>query len=544
MGTQNTRMATTKLIQDWVATHAEQRPDAPAVVELDRAFSYAQLDADSNRLAHALKRQGCNPGDRVCFLMPKGVTAFVSLFGILKADCIYVPLDTSSPAARLAKIVSSCDPKILLAAGPVSTLVSELLAVEGIPEDMPVAWLDEGLPPFAERTPPRFCASDLVAFSESPPDYRNRPESLAYILFTSGSTGMPKGVMISHYNVTRFIDWTQSYFKISPEERLSSHAPLHFDLSVIDIYAAFSAGAQLHLVPTELSLLPNKLVAFMRERKLTQWVSVPSLLSYIAKFDVVRQDDFPELKRLIWCGETFPTPALIHWMKRLPHVQFTNLYGPTEATCASSYYTIPACPNDDHAAIPIGVACDGEELLVLGDDMSPTPPGEKGNLYIGGVGLSAGYWQDAEKSLAAFVPDPRNSAHRIYRTGDLGSVGKDGLFYMHGRADFQIKSRGYRIELGEIEAALHGFKELREVAVVAMDTGGFEGATICCAYEPMEDIEVTSVQLRKRLEKILPAYMIPTRWMKYPKIPRNANDKIDRRLLANRFRPVTSLGSE
>jgi acyl-coenzyme A synthetase/AMP-(fatty) acid ligase len=223
-------------------------------------------------------------------------------------------------------------------------------------------------------------------------------------------------------------------------------------------------------------------------------------------------------------------------MQRLPHARFTNLYGPTEATIASSYYTVPRCPQDARETIPIGGACDGEELLVLDGRLQPVPSDDIGDLYIRGAGLSPGYWRDKEKTDSVFLPypggaDPRD---RIYKTGDLARRGADGLFYFLGRADTQIKSRGYRIELGEIEAALHSLPELRESAVVAIQSEGFEGWLICCAYVPAGH-DVLPESLRKRLAVQLPGYMLPSRWMRHDLLPKNANGKIDRPRLKNAF---------
>jgi acyl-coenzyme A synthetase/AMP-(fatty) acid ligase len=229
-------------------------------------------------------------------------------------------------------------------------------------------------------------------------------------------------------------------------------------------------------------------------------------------------------------------------MKRLPHVTFTNLYGPTEATIASSYYTLPAAPPDPRAVIPIGTACAGEELLVLDDALQPLPPGAVGNLYIRGVGLSPGYWRDTRKTDEVFLRNPRGAdgADRIYKTGDLARVGADGLVYFLGRADTQIKSRGYRIELGEIEAALSTVDRLRECAVVAVASAGFEGAAICCAYVPRDAAGMTPATLRAHLGTLLPAYMLPAHWKAFPELPKNANGKIDRRRLTEMFREHTA----
>ena len=526
----------TSLLQQWVTEQAERRPDATALVMGAERLTYGQLDALSDQLARTLRAAGCGRGDRVCFLLPKSPLAIVSMLGILKADGIYIPVDPSSPAPRVAKIVRSGEPRVILAGSRAALLLDELLSDERLRASIAVGWLD-GERAVQEHVAPAFSLEDVRRAPTGPPDCRNGPGDAAHILFTSGSTGTPKGVVITHGSVIRFVEWAKRYFGLGPADRISGHPPLHFDLSTFDVFGTFAAGAQIHLVPPDLNLLPTALALFIRAAELTQWFSVPSLLSYLAKFDVVRFDDFPTLRRLLWCGEVFPTPALRYWMTRLPHVTFTNLYGPTETTIASSYYTVPSCPEDDRAAIPIGSPCAGEELLVLNERLQPVPPGEVGDLYIRGVGLSPGYWRDPEKTRAVFLSNPFASdpADRIYRTGDLARIGDDGLVYFLGRADSQIKSRGYRIELGEIETALNALSCLRECAVVAVSTDGFEGTAICCAYVPSPGVAVTPGELRHALAKVLPVPMLPSRWMAYERLPRNANEKFDRRLLQEAF---------
>jgi amino acid adenylation domain-containing protein len=525
-----------ELLQEWVTRQAETRPGATAVVFGQERLTYAQLDEASSRLARVLKAAGCKRGDRVCFMMPKSPIAVVTILGVLKADCVHVPLDSAGPACRVRKILESCESRWLLAAGPVAGVLDDIFAQERFREPIRVGWLDQGRATGGNFTP-EFSLEDLSGYSAQPLDYQNRSQDPAHILFTSGSTGSPKGVVITHANVICFVNWAARYFGMTASDRNSGHAPFQFDLSTFDVFGTFAAGAELHLVPPELSLIPHRLAEFIRNAELTQWFSVPAALGYMAKFDVVRFNDFPALQRILWCGEVFPTPSLVYWMKRVPHARFTNLYGPTEATIASSYYTVPRCPTDERDPIPIGIACEGEELLVLDEHLEPVGVGGIGDLYIAGVGLSPGYWRDLKGTDAAFLQNPQStgSSKRLYRTGDLARVGTDGLLYFIGRSDSQIKSRGYRIELGEVEAALNELADVRECAVLAIDSEGFEGKLICCGYACAPHSRVTATSLRKALSHTLPGYMLPSRWMGFDWLPTNSNGKVDRPRLRELF---------
>jgi amino acid adenylation domain-containing protein len=524
-------------LQDWTTLNAETAPERTALVMGPERLTYGDIERRANQLARALKHGGCRRGDRVCLLTPKSPAAIVGILGILKADCTFVPLDPHSPAARQRKVIESSECKWILIDGAVAPLLDEILNLGALPFPLSIASLG-AQKMRGDRFESEFSSADTAAYSASPLDCKNGSGDPAHILFTSGSTGVPKGVVITHANVICFVEWARKYFSITPQSRTSCHSPLHFDLSTFDIYGALSAGAELHLVPPEANLLPHKLAEFIRRSELTQWFSVPSILNYMAKFDVVQQNDFPALRELLWCGEVFPTPALIYWMQRLPRVRFTNLYGPTEATIASSYYTMTACPADERQPIPIGTGCPGEELLVLDEQLNRCAAGQIGDLYIRGVGLSPGYWRDAEKTRAVFLPNPHTADpnDRIYKTGDLASFGEDGLVYYVGRADFQIKSRGYRIELGEIESALNSLSCLQECAVVAVPLGGFEGYRICCAYASLPGHIVSPIGLRKELARLVPAYMLPAQWLEFEKLPKNANGKIDRPKLVEEFK--------
>lgn len=524
----------TMLLHEATQDRAHRRGGATAVAMGDDRLSYEELELQSNRFAQGLVELGCRRGERVCLFVPKSPLAVIAMLGSLKAGCVYVPIDLASPAPRLAKIVSGADPSVFALTSSALPLLDEVIGILGGLREIKVAALDSATG--ADHFGVNLAAADLAVLPETSPDARVSPDDAAHILFTSGSTGTPKGVVISHRNVTSFLEWAVPYFGIDESDRISGHAPFHFDLSTFDVYGALTTGSELHLVPPELSLMPRDLAALIDREQLTQWFSVPSVLSYMANFDAVPHGGFASLRRVIWCGDVLPTPTLIHWMERVAHAQYTNLYGPTETTIASSYYTIGAPPDHETKPIPIGEACAGEELLVLDDDLQPAPAEATGDLYISGSGLSSGYWRDDAKTAAAFIADPRSpdTGRRLYRTGDRARINGDGLVYFLGRQDSQIKSRGHRIELGEVEAAANALELVSEAAVVGVESGDFEGTAICCAFAP-EDPATTAADVRTALRKVLPSYMVPTRWLVFPTLPTNPNGKIDRRLLGERF---------
>ena len=522
------------LLHDYVSRHARAHGGDVAAVMHDRSLSYADLDETSDRLARWLVDVGCEAGDRVCLLAPKSLGSIVGIIATLKAGCVYVPLDTEAPLARTRKMIVAVEPAAILATERTTESIADLTAGS---ERSPVTArvdhaTDEEIRGEAEVWKEPTAASLRPAVGV---------DDLAYIMFTSGSTGDPKGVMITHANVSHFVEWGTSRFRMRRGDRHSGHSPLHFDLSVFDLFGTFAAGAELHLVPPEKNLIASALVDFIRSARLTQWFSVPTSLVQMAMHADLDDAELPSLERLFWCGEVLPTPVLRRWMRRFPDVEFTNLYGPTETTIASSAFTVSEPPGRDDADVPIGTACEGEELIVLDDDLRQVAPGEVGDLYIGGVGLSPGYWRDEAKTAAAFLRHPfrGDGDERLYRTGDRAVVGASGLVSFRGRADTQIKSRGYRIELGDIEAAVGTLGLLGESAVVSVPSSGFEGTAICCAFVPRRSHEVPVHELRRALAELLPSYMLPSRWRSFDELPKNANGKIDRQALKALFERET-----
>ncbi|WP_207849691.1 MULTISPECIES: amino acid adenylation domain-containing protein [unclassified Pseudomonas] len=515
-------------IEDVLQQSFNRHRDAIAIVDGDQTLSYQQLDERSSQVADVLRVAGLRRDDRVCLLTPKSADSISVVLGVLKAGGVYIPLDCASPAERISSMLVSCTPCWLVIDELHMALATQIF--ERSPQVM-LQGTFELQHPFAFTASGRISSRAPRGVEADDPG----PGDLAYILFTSGSTGQPKGVPITHRNVVEYIAWTNDHFQVKPEDRISSHSPLHFDMSVWDVFGTLAAGATLYLVPAEANLTPTLTAEFIRKSALTQWYSVPSVLVAIASRDVLEQADLRHLKRVIWGGEALPVRTLQYWMERLPHTVFTNVYGPTETTVNCTYYTVQKVPDDPAGKIPIGYPIPGRALRILDDDRQEVAPGQIGTLYSGGQGLSPGYWRDAAKTDAAFFNIPPGSTERWYRTGDLAHVDEQGVYHFHGRADRQVKACGHRIELDEVAAALSRLPQIADSAVVAIAVGGFEGARICAAYVSTPGSRVSAASLRGELGQLLPAYMLPRRWIELEKLPTNVNGKTDLTRLKDLF---------
>lgn len=511
----------TEMLHHWVTGEANRRSDATAVVLGDERLSYGELEVLSNQLARALKERGCARGDRVCLLLPKSPLALVCLLGIYKADCVYVPLDPAAPAATLAQAIIAAESRNLLAAASVAPRVRELISQPGLPS-LHVGWLgspDQSAGPL----PVTFRFSDIGALPGTPLHGAHRGHDTAHILFHPTAGGSLQGVTATHANVVSFVEWARKYFRLNATDRVAGHARLNQGLSLLDIFGSFSSGAELHLVPAELQQASSRLAGWIRASGITHWSSGSVVLGTLAKLDAVQPWDFPQLRRVLWNGETLPTGALSHWMRQLPHVEFTALYGSAEAAVAGAYHTVASFPSDEAEEIPLGKACGGAELLVLDHNLQPAPAGVVGDIYLRGASLSPGYWRDAEATARAF---PQIAGiGRVYRTGDLGLRGHDGLIYPADQGE-SLHSGDRRIEFGRIEAALNRTDAVSECAVVALPDRGTEA--VCCAYVPKSEADVTPDGLRDHLDKLVPHHMIPSRWRAWDELPKNTAGRIDR----------------
>lgn len=515
-------------------------PAKTAVACAGKTLTYAELDEESNRLAHLLRKEGVRPADRVGIFLGKSVETVLGIFAILKAGAAYVPIDPQAPPQRLGLILQNCGTRHLLTtAQKLSSALAGRTDLWGVERAI---LMDDNTPaPPENATVLRWRhAAERAQESGQLPENPAIDTDLAYILYTSGSTGMPKGVMITHRNALTFVDWAAECFGIGPEDRLSNHAPFHFDLSVFDLFASVKAGATVHLIPESIAFFPADLVRFIESNQITVWYSVPSVLTLLVLHAKLAPGRLPLLRTILFAGEVFPSKYLRLLMPALPHTRFYNLYGPTE-TNVCTYYEVERPPADD-APIPIGKACANTEVFALNEERQRVGIGEEGTLYARGACVMKGYWGMPQKTAEMILEwtDASGHAERIYRTGDLVVLGDDGNYRFLGRRDHMIKSRGYRIELGEVEAALHSHPGVAEAVVLAIpdeNVGHRLHAMVVCAESQI----LTASELVRHCGQRIPKYMIPEKFELRDSLAKTSTGKIDRQgLLLELLRGTTS----
>lgn len=511
-------------LSDYLEAGAARSPDRPAVVDPSgETLSYRAFDERANRVANWLVSVGVQPDDRVGICLPKGINSLSCIFGILKAGGVYVPVDYTAPAERNRYIFANCQVK----AAFVDHRCTKVFEQPGENGHMPNAIMV-----FGESK--QWISADVLAQQPTtrPNGPRRGPDDLAYILYTSGSTGLPKGVMLSQENGTSYVDWCTEVFSPTADDRFSSHAPFHFDLSILDIYVPIKHGATLYVISEELGKNAAALGPFIEQNRITCWYSVPSILSLMTQFGKLELCDCSSLRIVNFAGEVFPVKYLRRLRELWPHPRFFNLYGPTE-TNVCTYFEVPKqVPPEREEPYPIGKVCSHCKDLVIGDDGRPVPHGEEGLLYIAGKPVLQGYWADPERTNKAFLTF---HGERYYNTGDVVRPDENGDYVFLGRKDRMVKRHGYRIELGEIEAALYKHPGVAEAAAIAFSPGG-DAVTIQAVLAPKPGAKLGIIVMKQHSAATLPAYMIPDTFVFLDQLPQTSTGKIDYQALLRQAR--------
>lgn len=496
-----------KNVLEYLEASAERLPDKTALRDGKVSFSFSELLELSRRIGTATSALAGVPNKPVAVLCDREALSVAALLGVLQSGCFYVPLERRMPRKRLAAILERLRP-------------AALLRLEA--DD----WADElGLPALTmeeaagTEPEPELLLSRKAAVLDADP---------AYMIYTSGSTGVPKGIVITHRGLIDFTEWLTQSCGLTGYDALADQAPLYFDTSVKNIYPGLKLGATVHLLEKKLFSFPLLLIRYLNEHKITALIWSTSAFQLVADSGVFERER-PESVRLVAVGgETLRARHLNIWKRALPDALYYNHYGPTEVTVDCAWYKIDR-DFADGETVPIGRACENMELLLLNENGLPAAPGETGEICVRGLGLAPGYYDEWEKTSAAFVQNPLNPHYpdRLYRTGDLGTMDGDGNITFLSRRDGQIKHMGHRIELGEIETAVCALDGIGQ-AICLFDE---KADKILCVYEGALDGSEMILALRSMLPKI----MLPNICRRVPALPRNANGKVDRARLREEY---------
>jgi amino acid adenylation domain-containing protein len=511
-----------------VSESARRFAARPAVVMDGATLDYGALERSANAFARSLLAHGVRRGDRVALWLPRSPEAIAALYGIMKTGAAYVPIDPAAPPARLAFIANDCR-----VAGLV-TRSDRLPAIEeafGARVPGRAIWLtDAGGPASAPPGMPCVPWAEALREEGGALECPARPDDLAFILYTSGSTGEPKGVMLSHRNALAFVEWAGDTFEVTHEDRLANHAPFHFDLSTFDLFAGARAGAAVYPLSPRLASFPAAVAKQWIADRLTVWYATPSSLVLMLTRGGLESLDLSALRVLLFAGEVFPVKYLRMLMRLAPRARFANLYGPTE-TNVCTWYEVRQPPEDDRP-LPIGRACPYDDVLVLDETRAAVPQGGVGELWVRGESVMRGYWGRPERTALALQPieDEAGNSSPAYRTGDLVRLRPDGNLEFLGRRDHQVKTRGYRVELGEIETVLHRHPAVDEAVVVAVPdeeiTHRLKAVVVLRAGGVLDE-----AALKQHCSASLPRYMVPEAIEFRATLPRTSSGKVDRRSL-------------
>ncbi|EPT1528542.1 amino acid adenylation domain-containing protein [Campylobacter upsaliensis] len=492
-------------IDDFLQKNVKKFPHKTLFKEMGGvSITYKEFDDLSQKVATKLlntlaKEPIQSP---ILIILPKSINTLISFFAVAKSGNFYTLLDEKMPLERIEKIIKVLKPKAFITSKSLNLKL-----------DLPTLYTEDF--ESYERDEEALIKARL----------KHIDTNLLYVFFTSGSTGLPKGVSISHKSVIDYAFWVSEEFELDENEIIANQAPLYFDNSILDIFPTIKEGGSVHLVPNSLFAFPLKVLEYLENEGVNTIFWVPSVLIYFANTQALEKFKLEKLKKVLFCGEIMPNKQLNYWRTHLPHTLFANLYGPTEITDVCCFYKVDREFKDDEL-LPIGKACKNTELLVFDENKNfINEAGKKGELFVRGTSLSLGYYNDIEKTKAAFIQNPlhHNYLDLLYKTGDIVAYNEFGELLCYGRIDNQIKFKGHRIELGEIEAVLNSHEKIKNSACI------FKDDKLIAFYESEEELDLKGFCKQK-----LPPYMIASSFVRVEKFALNANGKIDRKILSER----------
>lgn len=497
-----------KFVTEMLEDSAAKYPERPAFTDKDGTVTYASLMDMSKKLGTAISKRGMLHSP-VCIYMPKSVFCIEAMLAVVYSGNFYCVIDVEMPKARIDKIVEVMKPAMVITTESIRRQAAEIFG-----EDPEYVLFEEAKETEADDTKLREIREKID------------PNELMFLLFTSGSTGIPKGVMISHRAEFYHVQWIGREYKLDDGHMiLMNQAPLYFIMAAFDVYETIYGAGHCHLVPDRYFSFPMMLMNYLKEHRINTLNIVPSALCLVANFNCLQEVHLDDLQLVIFGGEVMPVKQLNMWIREYPEVQFADLYGATEVADTLTFYNVPG-EMDESQSIPIGKTAGHMQTMILNEEDEPVAMGEVGELCATGPSLSDGYYGDPERTSEVFVPSPfyregdPEYMKRMYRMGDLVKIREDGNMIYIGRKDFQIKHMGHRIELGEIEAAVSNIEGIDQNCCIHDKNRD----QIVLFYSGNLDDEETILKIRD----LIPDYMVPTEVYKLDKLPLTPNGKFDR----------------
>jgi len=508
---------------------AHRLPDKPAVIDESSAYTFSELREKALSAASVIHdKLAGRRNEPVLVYMPKGKESVAAYLGIVYSGNTYVPTDMRVPFPHIQGLIDVLKPALYISDGECALVLRD----NGVPDSSIIVFdgayhggsSDSGSSVVSGASNSETCSGASV-FDVKKALGKAIDADPVNVLFTSGSTGVPKGVTITHRSIIDYVDWVADCFGVTELDVIGNQAHFYFDHSILDFFLCLKTGATLHLIPEQHYTFPLRLVKYIEENKVSFLLWVPSVLCYVADQGVMKEADLSCLRVVLFAGEVMPNKQLNHWRAHIPQTLFANLYGPTEITVDCTYFIVDR-PFADDEPLPIGIPCANTDILLLNEENTlVTEPGEQGEICVRGSSLAVGYYNLPDMTEEKFCQNPLQSRYPeyIYRTGDVGHYNDRGEIMFDGRMDFQIKHMGYRIELGEIETAAQGCDGVLRAACIY---DAPESKIILFFTGSAAPAEITAF-----LRKKLPRYMLPRIIKPVEEMPLTATAKIDRKQL-------------